>query len=132
MTLHSKNRKPPTINIANHYNRLQNRNWRTCDQPTHSLNSGFHEIFAFVDLVAGDMNKHHPRWETSYEPYQCAQNLVDICNVANSCLANTPNTLTSYPINHSRPAMLDLTFFNQDQITVSRGDTQPFPRNLYQ
>jgi len=69
------------------------------------------------------MNKHHPRWETSYEPYQCAQNLVDICNVANSCLANTPNTLTSYPINHSRPAMLDLTFFNQDQITGNNWDT---------
>jgi len=31
VTLHSKDRKPPTINIANCYNRLQNRNWRTQD-----------------------------------------------------------------------------------------------------
>ena len=61
LTLHSKDRKPPTISIANCYNRLQNCNWRTRDQPTHSLDTLFHEIFALADLVAGDMNKHHPR-----------------------------------------------------------------------
>jgi len=61
LTLHSKYHKPPTINIANYDNRLQNRNWRTRDQPTHSLDTLFHEIFTLADLVAGDMNKHHPR-----------------------------------------------------------------------
>jgi len=69
------------------------------------------------------MNKHHPRWETGRQPSQWAQNLVDICNAANFHLANTPNTLTSYPTNNSRPAVLDLTFFNQDQITVSNWHT---------
>jgi len=61
ITLHSKDRKPPRINIANCYNRLQNHNWRTRDQPTHSLDTPFHEIFTLADLVAGNMNKHHIR-----------------------------------------------------------------------
>jgi len=61
LKLHSKDREPPTISIANYYNRLQNCNWRTRDQPTHSLDTLFHEIFALTDLVAGDRNKHHPR-----------------------------------------------------------------------
>ena len=69
------------------------------------------------------MNKHHPRWEAGRQPSQWALNLVDICNAANFRLANTPNLLTSYPINSSRPAVLDLTFFNQDQITVSNWHT---------
>jgi len=68
VTLHSKDPKPPTISIANCYNRLQNRNWRTRDQPTHSLDTLFHEILALADLVAGDMNKHHRRWETGRQP----------------------------------------------------------------
>jgi len=118
VTLHSKDRKPATINIANCHYRLQNRNWRTRDQPTHSLDALFHEIFALADLVAGNMNKQYPRWETGRQPSQWAQNLVDICNAANFRLANIPNTLTSYPINNNRPATLDLTFFNQDHITV--------------
>jgi len=63
LILHSKNRKPPTISIANCYNRLQNCNGRTRDQPRHSLDVLFHEIFALADLVAGHMNKYHPRWE---------------------------------------------------------------------
>jgi len=117
--LHSKDCKPSTINIPNCYNRLQNWNWRTCDQPTHSLDTLFHEIFALADLVAADMNEHHSRWETGHEPAQWAQNLVDICNGENFRLANTPNTLTSYLINNSRPAVLDLTFFNQNEIIVS-------------
>jgi len=125
VTLHSKDRKAPTINIANYYNRLQNRNWRTWDQPTDSLNALFQQIFALADLVAGDMNKHHPRWETSRQPSQWAQNLVDICNAANFRLANTPNIFTSYPINNSRPVVLDLLFFNQDQITVKNWHTHP-------
>jgi len=62
LTLHSKDRKPPTINIANCYNRLQNRKWRTREQPTHSLHTLVYEIFTLADPVAGDMNKHHPRW----------------------------------------------------------------------
>jgi len=70
LTLHSKDRKPPTINIANCYNRLQNRNWRIRDQRTHSLNALFHETFALADLVAGNMNKHHPRWETGRQSSQ--------------------------------------------------------------
>jgi len=61
VTLHSKDRKPPTVNIVNYYNRLHNHNWRTRDQPTHSLDLLFHEIFALADLVADDMNKHYPR-----------------------------------------------------------------------
>jgi len=117
--LQSKDCKPPTINIANCYNRLQDCNWRTHDQPTHSLDTLFHEIFALTDLVAGDMSKHYPRWKTGGEPSQGAQNLVDICNAANFHLANTPNRLTSYSIKNSRPAVLELSFFNQDQITVS-------------
>jgi len=64
------------------------------------------------------MNKHHPKWEIGRQPSQWAQNLVDICNAANFRLANTPNTFTSYPIDNSRPAVLDLTFFNQEHITV--------------
>jgi len=123
LTLHSKDYKPPTINIANCYNRLQNRNRRTRDQPTHSLDALFHEIFALADLVAGDMNKHHPRWESGRHPSQWAQNLVDICNAADFRLANTPDTPTSYPINNNRPAVLDLTFFNQDHITVRNWHT---------
>jgi len=70
VTLHSKDCKPPTINIANCYNRLQNPNWRTRDQPTHSLDTVFHEIFALADLVAGDMNKHHPKSENGRQPSQ--------------------------------------------------------------
>jgi len=61
LTLHSKDHKPPTINIANCYTRLQNRNWRMRDQPTYSLDALFHEIFAVADIVAGDLNKYHPR-----------------------------------------------------------------------
>jgi len=123
VTLHSKDCKPPTINIANCYNRLQNRNWRTRDQLTHSLDPLFHEIFALADLVAGDMNKHYSRWEAGRQPSQWAQNLVDICDAANFRLAKTPNTPTSYPINNNRPAMLDLTFFNQDHVTVRNWHT---------
>jgi len=123
VTLHSKDRKPLTIHIANCYNRLQIRNWRTRDQPIHSLDALFYEIFALADLVAGDMNKHYPRWETGREPSQWAQNLVDICNATNLRLANTPNTLTSYPINNSRPAVLDLTFFNENQMIVRNWHT---------
>jgi len=69
------------------------------------------------------MNKHHPRWETGRQPSQWAQNLVDICNAANFHLANTPNTPTSYPINNNRSAVLDLTFFNQEHITVRNWHT---------
>ena len=104
---------------------LQNHNWRTRDQPTHSLDPLFHEIFTLADLVAGYMNKHNPRWETGRQPSQWAQNLVDICNAANFCLANTPNILTFYPMNNGRPAVLDLTFFNQGQITISNWHTHP-------
>jgi len=131
VTLHSKDCKLPTINIANCHNRLQNHNWRTCNQPTHSLDPLFHEIFTLVDLVAGDMNKYHPRWEAGHQPSQWAQNLVDICNTSNFRLANTPNTLTSYLINNSRPAVLDLTFFNQDQVTVSNWHTDLQHKALY-
>jgi len=114
LTLHSKDHKPPTINIASYYNRLQNCNWRTRDQPTHSFDSLFHEIFALADIVADDMNKHHPKWEAGRQLSQWAQNLVDISNAANFCLANTPNIFTSYSINNNRPAALDLTFVNQN------------------
>jgi len=121
--LHSKDRKSPSINIANCYNRLQNRNWRTRDQPTHPLDALFHEIFALADLLVGDMNKHHPRWEAGRQPSQWAQNLVDIYNAADFRLANTPNTPTLYPINDNKPAVLDLAFFNQDHITVTNWHT---------
>jgi len=90
LILHSKNRKPPTINITNCCNRLQNCNWRTQDQPTHSLDALLHEIFALADLVAGDMNKHHPKWEDGHQASQWAPNLVDICNAATFHLPNTP------------------------------------------
>jgi len=70
LTLHSKDRKPPTVNTAHCYNRHQNCNWRTCDQPTHSLDVLFHEIFTLADLGAGNMNNHHPRWEIGREPSQ--------------------------------------------------------------
>jgi len=123
LILHSKDCKPPTINIANCYNRLQNRNWRTRDQPTYSLDALFYEIFALADLVAGNMKKHYSRWQTGRQPSQWVQNLIDICNAANFRLANTPNTLTSYLINNSRLAILELTFFSQEQVIVSNWHT---------
>jgi len=70
------------------------------------------------------MSKHHTRWEAGRQPSQYAQNLVDICSAANFRLANTPNTLISYLINNSRPAVLDHTLFNQDQIIVRNWHTQ--------
>ena len=118
LTLYSKDRKPTTINIANCYNRLQNCNWRIRDQPTHSLDTLFHEIFTLADLVAGHINKHHHKWENGHQPSQWAQNLVDICNAANLWLANCPNTPTCYSIKNNRLAVLDLIFFNQEHITV--------------
>jgi len=123
LILYSKDRKPLTINLANCYNRLQNCNWRTRGQPTRSLDPLIHETFALADLVAGDMNKHHPKWEAGYQSSQRAQNLVDICNAPKLHLANTPNIITSYPINNNRPAMLDLNFCKQDQITVRNWHT---------
>jgi len=121
--LHRKDPKPPTINIANCYNRLQDHNWRTHNQPTYSLDPLFHEIFALADLVAGDIKKHHLRWEAGRQRSQWAQNLVDISNAANFRLANTPSTPTYYSINNNRPAVLGLNFFNQDHVTVRNWHT---------
>ena len=65
ITLHSTEHKAPTISLANAYNGIENRNQRDRGSPTHSLDPLFHEIFNLADVVAGDMNKHHPLWSSS-------------------------------------------------------------------
>jgi len=125
LTLYSTERKKPILKIANVYNALENRNWRSADTPTHSLDLLFHDIFAIADVVSGDMNKHHPLWNPDTSPSPWAQNLADVSEGAQYNLANNPGEITLYPANGNTPSVIDLTFYNPTKTTTTLWQTRP-------
>ena len=130
ITLPSTDHKAPTMSFANCYNAIENRNQRDKGTPTHSLDALFHEIFSSADVVAGDMNKHHPLWNPTKPMSIWAQNIVDVSRASDFRLANSRGTNTCIPTNNNTPSVIDLIFYKNATTALTNRTALPDHRTL--
>jgi len=60
-------------------------------------------------IIAGDMNAHHPWWNSTHPPAR-AEELVHLMELHNYSLLNTPDLPTFFRRTNKRPSTIDLTF----------------------